>query len=168
MVLSYRVLKTTVCTRLAGSILGVPPLDQQINPACGRCPPHPICFLGRAKTIKSLHGISWSHENVKGPKGHQGPSSDVADASKDSKFTPDERALLAALGVPPLDQKLNSACGRCPPHPIYLGRAKTTKSLHGISWNNEMPKGKKDTKDPILMWLTLARTANSLYTPNAT
>ena len=120
MVLSYRVLKTTVCTRLAGSILGVPPLDQQINPACGRCPPHPICFLGRAKTIKSLHGISWSHENVKGPKGHQGPSSDVADASKDSKFTPDERALLAALGVPPLDQKLNSACGRCPPHPIYF------------------------------------------------
>ena len=52
-------------------------------------PPH--LFSGRAKTTKSLlrtlHGISWNHENAKGPQRHQGPNSDVVDAGKDSEFT---------------------------------------------------------------------------------
>ena len=140
--------------------LGVPPLDQDL-------------FLERARATKTkslLKPLMEFQQYHKGQAKKQGPRSNVADASKGG-FTANERALLAALGVPPLDQKLNSACGRCPPHPIYFWEGpkppRVFMAFHG-TMKCQRAKNTPRTKDPILMWLTLARTANSLYTPNAT
>ena len=153
MVLSYRVLKTTVWTCLVGSI------------GCATTGPlTKFCLWEMPTPPHFWEPFMEFHGTIKMPKGqkrHQGPWSDVADARKDRKFTADERALLAALGVPPLDQELNSACGRCPPHPTYFQeRPKPPRvfwepfvEFHGTM---KMPKGQKDSKDPILMWLTLA------------